>query len=123
MGKGVRGDPCDGLPQHLSLVVDTLDGEEDLAGNSVKAQGEEDHGRSLSPILALPIIRFIMGVPQTARQDSSPHMKLLAQLALCPPGAQVPCLHTPHTPPGAGKVSAPSLPAAPTLRREREAMT
>lgn len=40
MGEGVRGDPGDGLPQHLRLVVDALDGEEDLAGNRATDEGQ-----------------------------------------------------------------------------------
>lgn len=42
MGKGIRGDPGDGLPQHLRLVVDALDGEEDLVGK------ERDEGYGCS---------------------------------------------------------------------------
>lgn len=74
VGEGVRGDPGDGLPQHLGLVVDALDGEENLAGNSKRTQGEEGQGCFLVLVLInpSPVISFIMGASQTARQDSFP---------------------------------------------------
>jgi len=94
VGEGVRGDPGDGLPQHLRLVVDALDGEEDLAGNRARARGEEGHERSL-PSLTLP--------HQRVRQGSSlagliPHPKRAAPRALRPPGAP----HSAHLAQGAG---------------------
>lgn len=67
MGKGVGGDPGDGLPQHLCLVVDALDGEEHLAGQSKGSVG----ARLQCPCHCHPLPR--QEVPQGAPDLSGIH--------------------------------------------------
>lgn len=62
MSEGVRGDPGDGLPQHLGLVVDALDGEEDLAGSRTRDEGQG------CPLLLISLLQGSRGVRERRGQ-------------------------------------------------------